>query len=294
MITGRSFRGTAFRVILKPEDLYMYKLIALDMDGTLLDSHKQILASSQEAMKRAHGAGKYVCLSTGRGFAELVDYKEIFPYLSYGVMISGGLVMNLMTNEVIYKKAMTKDQMLKIREVASRDDIMVHILTAQESITAKSQEEHMDRYLMSIYQTMFDRVCTFMEDPILKVSERDDICKINLYHKTPEKRQETYELLKDGPFAVAFAEETSLEITPLNVTKGAGLKALCAHLGLDLKETIAVGDAPNDGNVLQTAGLSIAMGNASKEIKDICDVTVKDNDHGGIAQAIDQYLLGEK
>jgi Cof subfamily protein (haloacid dehalogenase superfamily) len=272
----------------------VYQLIALDMDGTLLDSHKKILASSVEAIKKAHEAHKNVCLSTGRGFAELSDYKETFPYLSCAIMISGGLVMNLVTNEVIYKKAFTKEQMLKIREVANREDIMVHILTAQESITAKSQEAHMERYLMSIYQGMFDRVCTFMEDPILKVSERDDICKINLYHETPEARQETYNLLKDGPFAFAFAEETSLEITPLNVTKGSGLKALCKHIGLDLSETIAVGDAPNDENVLKTAGLSVAMGNASDEIKAICDVVVKDNDSGGIAEAIEKYLLGEK
>ena len=77
------------------------------------------------------------------------------------------------------------------------------------------------------------------------------------------------------------------------IDKGVGLKKLCEHLGLPLEQTIAVGDADNDTMALKTAGLSIAMGNATEPIKALADVIVADCDHNGCAEAIDKYLLAE-
>ena len=93
---------------------------------------------------------------------------------------------------------------------------------------------------------------------------------------------------------LANAEQASLEISAVGVTKGTGLKKLCEHLGISLEETIAVGDADNDIDVLKTAGLSVAMGNANDTVKSICDVVVSDCDHDGCAEVIEKYLLNEE
>lgn len=87
------------------------------------------------------------------------------------------------------------------------------------------------------------------------------------------------------------AEDTSLEISPLGVTKGYGLKKLCKHLNIEVEQSIVVGDADNDLDVLKTAGLAVAMGNANANVKKIADVEVMDNDHDGVAEAIYKYLL---
>jgi hypothetical protein len=90
---------------------------------------------------------------------------------------------------------------------------------------------------------------------------------------------------------MAFSEIASLEISAQKVDKGIGLKKLCEYLGISIDETIAVGDGYNDLEALKAAGLSIAMGNAVEEIKEIADVVVADCDHDGCAQAIEQYLI---
>ena len=82
-----------------------YKLIAMDMDGTLLDSHKDILPSSYKAMKKADEQGVYVCLSTGRGLKELNDYQEELETLSYGILLSGGCLYDFKKNDYIYLEA---------------------------------------------------------------------------------------------------------------------------------------------------------------------------------------------
>ena len=89
---------------------------------------------------------------------------------------------------------------------------------------------------------------------------------------------------------LADAETTSLEISPRGVTKALGLQILCRYLGIPIEESVAVGDADNDIDVLKAAGLSVAMGNANKTVKDLCDVIVADNDRDGVVEVIDRFF----
>ena len=148
----------------------------------------------------------------------------------------------------------------------------------------------MDKYQMSIYQLMFKRVATTVDD-IIDYAKNHPIEKINLYHQNEAARAETFEKLKDLSLSFAFAETTSLEISPSNVTKGKGLIKLCDFLDIELSKTIAVGDADNDLDVLKTAGLAVAMKNANDNVKKICDVIVADNDHDGCKEAIEKYRI---
>ena len=92
---------------------------------------------------------------------------------------------------------------------------------------------------------------------------------------------------------MAFSEKTSLEITPAGIDKGTALKKLCDLLDMDIQQVIAVGDAPNDHAILETAGLAVAMGNAIDSVRQLCQTVVADNDHHGVKEAIDRYLLHE-
>lgn len=267
-----------------------YKLIALDMDGTLLNSHKMISEPTVAAIEKAIDASKHVVLSTGRAIAELDDYKTELKCIKYGICESGALIYDFKHNCIVHQEIITSVLIEAILAAASKDNIMIHLLTNGNSVISKNDLENMQKYHMAIYQPMFRRVSTTVND-ISEYARNNKIEKINLYHVSPEARARSYEILKNLPLSLVLAETTSLEITPLNVNKATGLMVLCDYLDLDITETIAVGDANNDLEVLKTAGLAIAMKNAADNIKEICDVIVSDNDHHGCKEAIEDYLM---
>ncbi len=262
------------------------------MDGTLLNSQKQISPTTYESLKRASQAGCKVCLSTGRGFAELRDYENQMDVLSHGILISGGCIYDFEHQEVLYQRTIEPECVKKIVEVIADRDIMVQVLNEQLSVVEQGILHRMEDFYMSVYTPMYERVTTKVEDiQAFLLNSGEDAIKINLYHRSPKDREKTLKLLEGLPLCFAFSEQTSLEITPQNIDKGAGLKFLCDRLSISLSEVIAVGDADNDLPILKEAGLSVAMGNANEHVKELSDVITGDNDHDGIAEIVNQYIL---
>lgn len=275
------------------EERQMYRLIAFDMDGTLLDSKKEILESSIQAVKDAERVGKIVILNTGRGLAELQEYLPKLPKVRYLNALSGALVYDLKEEKEIYSQSIPVEIVKQLMAYASEEQAMPQILT-DRSIIQKSHWEHMERYHMGIYQKMFETVAVKWDD-IEKTYLQNPFpaAKFNIYHTSPESRARTKEKIQAAgiPVTMVCAETTSLEISALGVDKGVGLERLCQHIQLPLSETIVVGDAENDIGALKKAGLSVVMDNAAQNIKDLADVVVADCDHGGCAEAVKRYLL---
>lgn len=272
-----------------------YQLIAFDMDGTLLNSDKQISPETLNAIKRAGDAGKTVILCTGRNLAELNAFTEIIPGLRYLDCVSGACVYDLKEKKTLYSQALDPGIVKKLMEFALEEEAMIHVLS-ERSIVQRNQQSHMADFHMGIYQTMFDKITDKLENIYNSFCQEPfPVLKLNLYHKDEYSRARTVERIKAAGLetALALAESTSLECSAKGIDKGVGLKKLCEHLGLPLEQTIAVGDADNDTMALKTAGLSIAMGNATEPIKTLADVIVADCDHNGCAEAIDKYLLAE-
>lgn len=268
-----------------------YDLIAFDMDGTLLDSEKKIRRDSIDMIQKAIEAGKIVALSTGRCIPELKAYRSQLSPLQYIISMSGALVFNAKNDHVIYSRTIPTDTIRKILREIENMDLMVHMLS-MDSIVQKDKITHMSDYHMGIYQSMFEEI-TVKPDDIYVFYEQNPLplYKLNLYLKNREERSFLKERLAPLGLSLAYAEETSLECSAPQVSKGQGLKMLCDHLHISIDKTIAVGDADNDLDILNHAGLAIAMGNSNENVKKIADVIVNDNDHGGCAQAIKEYLL---
>lgn len=272
-----------------------YKLIAFDMDGTLLNSNKQISKKTQEAIARTVAHNKIVILNTGRNPAELEEFYDILPGVRYLNCISGALVYDLKEKKALYQKSFDEDILKKLLEIAVKEDNFIHFLT-EKSFVQKGKVERMKEYHMGIYQEMYERV-TIQKDNLVKfyLDNPFPVYKLNLYHQTPESRERTYKRIQEAHLDVemALAEETSLEITCKNINKGNGLKHLCQVLNLPIEQTIVVGDAGNDVEALKVAGLAVVMDNAIDEIKQYGDVIVSDCDHDGCKEAIEKYLLKE-
>lgn len=270
-----------------------YKLITLDMDGTLLNSNKQITEGTRVVIQQAAQEGKIIALSTGRGLAELRDYLDKIPEVRYLDCTSGAMIYDCHAKKMIAHRPIAVEDMRQILALAKERDLMVHFLS-EESVVEKKKYEKMDEYQMGIYKPMFGRVARQCEDIYAFYEENPKpIEKCNLYHRSPEDREKTEQCLKEMNLSVmaVHSETASLELTAAGVNKGTGLMQLCKYLGISAEEAIAVGDADNDIDILKTAGLSVAMGNAAEHIKRLADVVVADCDHDGCAEAIVKYLL---
>lgn len=271
----------------------MYQLIAFDMDGTLLDSQKRISESSRRAVQRAAEAGKTVILNTGRDLAELEDYLGELPQVRYVNCVSGALVYDLKEKKVIGSRLLDCSLVRQLLALAAEEGAMPHIL-GMGSVVQRDQWERMEEFGMGVYKEMFRRVAKKWDDlPAWYTENPFEAAKVNIYHRDPRSRLRTEERIRHRglPVAVAEAETTSLEISAQGVDKGTGLECLCRYLGLPMSQTMVVGDAANDLEALKKAGLAVAMGNAAEEIKAAAHVVVADCDHGGCAQAVEQYLL---
>lgn len=269
-------------------------MIAFDMDGTLLNSQKEISEQTVAAIKRAMDHGFTVVLNTGRCMAELYKYFDVvdIPYVN---SVSGALVLDRRQNSAVFEKGLTPELAEQVLAIAAKEDVMIHILT-EKSIVQKDTVARMAYYQMGIYRGMFEKVTDQWESLIEKyLTDPFPVAKINLYHPSTEAREKTRALIcsADLPVELANSEIASLEISAKGIHKGIGLQGLCDYLKIPMSQTVVVGDADNDIGALKMAGLSVAMGNAGKEIKAICDVTVADNDHDGCREAIERFLFQE-
>lgn len=271
----------------------IYQLIALDIDGTLLNTNKEITPDTEAAVHRAFAAGKEVVLSTGRSFAELAEILDTFPEMRYGICESGALIFDRQSDTPIAVHPIDVELARQAVDIARPRDILIHIFLNGRPVISQRRMEQLADFQIPYFQSMFERYS-------LQVPDGPDYClnqphpsmeKINLYHHTVEERSETERLLAHLPLSMVDSEKTSLELSAAGVDKGKGLYELCRHLGIPIEATIAVGDSFNDAAILNAAGLAIGMGNTAEPVRKLCDVIVKDCDHDGVAEAIERYLL---
>ena len=268
-----------------------YKLLALDMDGTLLNSQKKISPRTLNAVTELAKRGVYVVTSTGRNLAEIGDFREELKAMHFGILLSGGMVFDFGNDEPIKVHGLDEKIILQLIDFGLDERAMIHLHTVRHSIAREDDINHMDAFGLGIYQDMFNRICVRCDDFKEFVREHPgEVIKVNLYHRSEESRDRNLARIQPLNLSISFAEAFNLEMSPANITKGSGLVELCEHLKIDISETVAIGDAHNDTEILQTAGLGVAMGNASDEIKRLADFVTLDNDHDGVAAAIEKFF----
>lgn len=270
-----------------------YDLIALDMDGTLLTDEQLISGATKAAIDKAVLNGKTVVLSTGRSPAELLDYKEELENIRYYICENGALLYDSMKECVIDSQSIPTEIADELIKIAETWEVMIYVASNGRAMFTSSDLDRMKDFHIEQYRDVIART-SILHDNIIESywKEPFPIEKINFFSVSPEKREILKETLEKYPLTIVYAEETSLEVSPPNMSKGIGLQKFCDFLSVSINRTIAVGDSDNDAEILKKAGLSVAMGNARPYIKELCDVVVSDNNHDGCAEAIEKYLLG--
>ncbi len=268
-----------------------YQLIALDLDGTLLNSRKEIPEEAVRAIRKACAVGKTVVFDTGRAVPELAEQIERLPEVRYAVFASGGGLYDIREKKAFGLQGIPAAQTERILALARTKDIMPQLVLPDRDVIQASHMENLEHYNMGVYRPMYEKAMTLVPD-IYAFAEacNEPYLKINLYHAEVPERIRTREQLETPELELVYSEISSLECSAAGVSKGSGLERLCGLLDIPLEACIAVGDADNDLPMLRAAGLGVAMGNAPDYVKTAADRIVSDLDHGGCAEAIMMLL----
>lgn len=271
-----------------------YDLIAFDMDGTLLTSKNKVSESSREAIARAVELGKRIAVCTGRAVGEIEPYEENeLQNVRYFVCENGALLYDSETKEILSSTVIPDEIVEKIIDIIDGEDCMLIGYSKGRNLVDSIDAERMDYFYVTRYKEL-QRKTGKHYDGLYDAYriEHFPMEKMNVYASSIEIRDRLFEQIIRLPVTVVYAEDTGFEISPLHMSKGIGLKQLCEIVKIPLEHTIAVGDSDNDVKMMKVAGLPVAMGNARECVREVCKVSVADNDHGGCAEAIYRYLLG--
>ncbi|MBO4471035.1 MAG: HAD-IIB family hydrolase [Clostridia bacterium] len=264
-----------------------YQLIALDLDGTLLNSRKEIPEDAVRAIRKVCAAGKTVAFDTGRAVPELAEQIEQLPEVRYAVFASGAGLYDIQEKKAFGLRGIPAAHTKQILSLARTKDIMPQLVLADRDVIQASHMDNLEHYNMGVYRPMYEKAMTLVPD-IYAFAESctEPFLKINLYHAEVEERVRSRKALEAPDLELVYSEISSLECSAEGVSKGSGLERLCGLLHIPVEACIAVGDADNDIPMLKTAGFSIAMGNAPEHVKTAADRIVSDLDHGGCTEAI--------
>lgn len=269
-----------------------YEMIGLDLDGTLLRDDQTISPEDLAAINQALAVGKTVVISTGRAITEVKPYFDELAGIKWICAECGAILFNKKEQSIVSRHTLSNKAMEMVFNIIDKEDIMVQALYHGQSIMNHDMQQQMPSHQMGKYISLYRKASFLVPDILVFIQEHfADLEKINLYHVSREASIRTFNRLDGIDAERTFAEESSLEISPKNITKGTGLKDLADFLHINMSQVIAVGDSPNDIPALKMAGLGVAMKNSTDEIKKYANVITLDNNHFGCANVIKKYLI---
>jgi len=268
-----------------------YKLLVVDIDGTLVGKDGNILPQDREALTKAGDLGIKVSLSTGRAAQSCLSLIRQLALDSYHIFFDGALVSNPAQNQEIYIQPLSKEVVREAVQFAHLNDINIDLYsTTHYFIERETWSSKIHRDFFSLKPILVDFTELWERERIIKLGlvttslqEADTVRKF--HHKFKDS------LHFSRVRTPAFPGVDFINVVAPGVSKGKALEALTSHLGIALTEVIAIGDGMNDIPLLSLAGLGIAMGNAPALVKAEADYTTLDVDRGGLAAAIKKFLL---
>ncbi len=270
------------------------RLIALDLDGTLLNSSKEITDHTSGVLQKAAKNGIHIVPSTGRSEAGIPKNVAKLPFVDYALTLNGALVVNLKTKEIIHECVFTKKEALLLWDFIQKYDAIPDC-----SIDGELYMERQAWLGLSDYTDSPERLAIMKQtrketENIRKMLLKDGTrsAKMNLLFADPGERLKAMQELENLLFVeVSSSLDKNLELNRRGGNKGNGLKALAAYLGLRMDQVMALGDSDNDITMIAAAGLGIAMANAVPEILNIADGLTDSNNEDGVAHAIERWVF---
>ena len=268
-----------------------YRLLVVDVDGTLIGRDWRVPAENKRALYRARQAGITVSLSTGRRIQSCLKIIKELALDGYHIFYDGALVSSPSANEEAYAQPL-KSEMVKLAvEFCRANAIYLELYTTTHFFVERDHWSH------QVHRDFFNAEPVMVNLDEIWRSER--IVKAELVLSTEEDMEQARVFqgyFKDDfhfswAMTPAYPDVHFVNIVDPGVSKGKALRALASHLGISLKETMVIGDGTNDISLLADAGLAVAMGNAHDEVKAIAHYITLGVECHGLAVAVNKFLL---
>lgn len=271
------------------------KLIAIDLDGTLLDSKKHLSNANRQALIQCVQKGIWVVPCTGRTVHGIPAEVKDISGIRYAITTNGAVIEDMEENAVIDTRMLSREHALELLRMVDSYHVMYDPYIDRRGITEPRFYEHLSEYCLSPeLQELVQRTRDVYPNIIEFVEKSNkSVEKINLFFPDMEERARLRaELEKRGDVLITSSLINNLEINAFGATKGEAILRLASHLGISEKQTMAIGDGENDYSMIQKAGIGVAMKNGSKELLAAADYITDTNDENGVASAINRLIFG--
>ncbi|MFC2947284.1 Cof-type HAD-IIB family hydrolase [Virgibacillus sediminis] len=239
------------------------KLIALDMDGTLLTHEQEVTDPVKQAIQKALEKDIHVVLSTGRGLTTCYPYAEPLKLQSYLITANGGQVWTV-EKELLQQHLLESKKIEKMWEIGESLNLDMWMLSTERVFRAERPDNFHDYEWLKFGCNSFDEAT--LDKMVKELSFMDGL-----------------EMTNSLP--------TNIEVNPQGVSKANALQFVCGEIGIEMGNVLAVGDSLNDIKMIQEAGIGVAMGNAQEAIKKAADFVTDTNENDGVAKAIEKFAL---
>ncbi len=290
----------------------MYKLITIDLDGTLLNRYGEVTEYTKDIIKKTTNKGVLVVLASGRISESVLTIAKEIGADKYYISGNGSVLYDMQKDEILYENYLTKEKVLEIIELCDKNSIYYNIYT-ENAVLAKSLNynvafynyentkkssdkktdinivEDMYNYIKNSNLNKFLKITICDESKIVfssilkKIKNISDIDVLEVSHMSQKKIKTGTKEVEVGYFYT--------EVSSKNVDKWFAIEKVMELENIKKEEVMALGDNNNDIVMIKNAGLGVAMGHSNEQVKKVADYITVDNNEDGVAKAIEQYVL---
>ena len=275
-------------------------IVALDLDGTLLDSQKRLSEANRSALERAAAEGVQIVPTTGRFFGMMPAAVRDLPFVRYAITVNGAEVYDRVEDKIVVREEIPLDMAIGIMEILDGFDIIYDCyrngwgwITA--SLQQKAEEYTPDEhYLRAVRE--FRHPVPELKAHLRETAAEGDVQKVMLFARREDDTTDVLDAIRREVGArfpdirITASTRNNLELNIASANKGRALGRLAEHLGLTLANCMAFGDGLNDLTMVEAAGVGVAMANAVDEVKRAAKVVTASNDDAGVAKTVLEML----
>lgn len=269
----------------------MYKLIASDLDGTLLRTDKTISQETIDTLVKLDKKGILFAPSTGRTHLELPEPIAKLPFLKYGLCVNGGEIYDYQKDCCVYELNISNEEAIAVLEYAKQLPIVPSMVIHGKRYMPCDDKGNIDAYIQSIAVKSILAISIGIPNLIEFLKEnKEGVQKFLMYPRNAQQKEEMIQALsKQFPnLSICSSGPLYIEVNANGVDKGKGLQKLCEYIGIETKDVIAFGDASNDIALLKEAGLAVVMENGTEETKKYAHRLAKTNDEDGLRKVLEE------